>query len=494
MLSEFQDLNTDMKNGKLVKNFIYNTLYQMLVIIAPLITTPYISRVLGVTNIGIYQYSQSIANYFVLIGAVGTTLYGQREIAYLQDKPKERSAAFWEIEIFRIAATLFCAIIYSVIFCFHGTYSKIYAILTLEVIATAFDISWLYMGMENFKITVIRNTIIKLTDIICVFLFVKGPEDLGLYTLCVTAPLFIGNISLWFSLGKYLVKTGLTLKTLISSIKNRLKPILVLFLPQVAMDVYLLLDKTMIGIFGSNIDEVGYYSQGQKIVKIVLLLVTSLGTVMLPTMSSLFVKGDHEGIKKSIITAFRFIYMLSYALLFGLCAVASRFVPIFFGKGYDPVINLIIIISPILVIIATSNVIGKQYLLPTNQQNAFTISILAGAGVNFILNMILIHFWDAIGASIATVIAELTVALVQCWYVRDQLPLKKCFMSGIRYAVYGAIMFVVVRKVGDMLPSASVKALLVMIAAGVVVYAGELVVTRDPMLKMGVRMLKGRKG
>ena len=139
-----------MKSKKLIRNYIYNTLYQVLVLIAPLITTPYISRVLGVTNIGIYQYAQSIAHYFVLIGAVGTSLYGQREIAYLHDKPEERSKAFWEIEIFRLTMTVLGTLIYYVIFCIHSEYGKIYTILALEVIATAFDISWLFMGMENF--------------------------------------------------------------------------------------------------------------------------------------------------------------------------------------------------------------------------------------------------------------------------------------------------------------------------------------------------------
>jgi len=482
-----------MKSGRLIKNYIYNTMYQILVLIAPLITTPYVSRVLGVTNIGIYQYSQSIANYFVLIGAVGTTLYGQREIAYLYNKPRERSVAFWEIEIFRLVTTTICTILYFLIFCIHGSYPQIYAILALEVIATAFDISWLFMGMENFKITVIRNTIIKLTGVICVFLFVKSPDDLGIYTMCVTAPLLLGNLSLWFSLKTYLVKTGLTAALLITGIKQRLRPILVLFLPQVAQDVYLLLDKTMIGVLGSNIDQVGYYSQGQKIVKIVLMVVTSLGTVMLPTMSAFFARGDTEGIKKSVKTAFRFIYMLSFALLFGLCAIAPRFVPIFYGTGYDPVINLIIIISPILVIIATSNVIGKQYLLPTNQQKAYTLSIIAGACVNFFLNMLLIHFWDAVGASIATVIAELAVTMVQCWHVKDQLPLKQCLTSGIRYGVYGIIMFLVVRCVGALLPQGKVWALGVMIIIGMVVYPTELLLMKDPMVKMGLTFITNRK-
>ena len=267
-------------------------------------------------------------------------------------------------------------------------------------------------------------------------------------------------------------------------------PIFILFLPQIAIDVYTELDKTMLGVLASSIDEVGYYSQAQKIVKIILMIVTSLGVVMLPAMSAAFARGDHEGIRKSIKTAFRFIYMLSFSLLFGICAISSRFVPIFFGPGYDPVVNLIIIISPILVIIATSNVIGRQFLLPTNQQKFFTISIIAGAVVNFVLNLVMIPHWDAVGASIATVVAELAVTLVQIWFVRKQLPLKECLTSGIRYLVFGAVMFLIVRGVGMLLPEGKIWALLVMIVVGMVVYCLELLISKDPMMKIATDYLK----
>ena len=280
---------------------------------------------------------------------------------------------------------------------------------------------------------------------------------------------------------------------IIRGIKKRITPIIILFLPQIAIDVYLVLDKTMIGIFASGIDQVGYYSQAQKIVKLVLAIVTSLGTVMLPAMSSAFAKGDHEGIKKSIKISFRFVYMLSFALLFGLVAVAPQFVPVFFGEGYAPVVPLMIIISPILVIIATSNVVGRQYLLPTNQQRFFTISIVAGACVNFILNIVFISLWDAFGASIATVIAELTVTAVQCVFVRKQLPLIECMSSGVRYAIFGAVMFAVVRCIGTVFNCEGILGLVILIVAGVLTFGAELIVFRDPMVKLFIELLKKRK-
>lgn len=480
-----------MGNNKLIRNYIYNTLYQILLLIAPLITTPYVSRVLGVTNIGIYQYVQSIASYFVLIGAVGTTLYGQREIAYLQDDPISRSKAFWEIELFRIAVTVLCTLVYVVVFCSIGQYPSIYLILSLEVLATAFDISWLYMGMEDFRRTVVRNTVIKITGIVLVFLFVKSKNDLGIYAACLTAPIIIGNLSLWLSINKYLVDIRLSLREIATGIGNRIRPIITLFLPQVAMDVYLLLDKTMLGMFASSIDEVGYYSQAQKIVKLTLTIVTSLGTVMLPTMSSAFARGDTKGIVKSIKTAFSFIYMLSFALLFGLCAIASEFVPVFFGDGYEPVSRLIVVISPILVIIATSNVIGKQYLLPTNHQTAFTISVTAGALANFILNLILIRFLNAMGASIATVLAELSVTIVQCLYVRDQLPLKECIKPAAKYCLFGGIMFCFVKLSAIVLNGNGLMTIFIMVLIGMVVYVAELFLTKDIMLGIALNYMKG---
>ena len=141
----------------IARNYIYNTLYQILILLTPLLTTPYISRVLGADGIGVYSYTQSIASYFVLLGAVGTTLYGQREIAYVCDNPDTRTKIFWEIVVFRFAAVLLCTLIYFFTFGFDNQYSLIYRILTIEVFATAIDISWFFMGMENFRIDVYKR-------------------------------------------------------------------------------------------------------------------------------------------------------------------------------------------------------------------------------------------------------------------------------------------------------------------------------------------------
>lgn len=473
------------RGKKILHNYLYNAAYELLRLLAPLITTPYVSRILGAEGIGVYSYTQSIATYFVLIGAVGTALYGQREIAYTQDNPQKRTEVFWEITIFRFCSVGVCTIVYYFIFGFSGQYALIYKILTLEVLATAFDISWFFMGMENFRLTVIRNTIIKLVGIILIFIFVKKPEDVPLYSVCLTLPIFLGNISLWFGLPKYLVRQH---HSVLKGIPKHIKPIFILFLPQIAVEVYTVLDKTMIGILSSGVDQVGYYTQAQKIIKIVLMIVTSLGTVMLPAMSWAFVQGKTNEIKKGIKISFRFMFMIAFALMYGICAIATFFVPIFFGEGYDLVVPLLIVISPILVIIGMSNVIGKQYLLPTKQQSAYTSSIVTGALVNFILNLLLIPRLNAIGASIATVLAEISVTAVQCWHIRKQIDLWEYIKPFFRYFVLGLIMFGVVKGVGTLLPP-GVLSLVIMVCIGTIVYFIGLVVTKDELLKMGFSMI-----
>lgn len=472
--------------SKVVVNYIYNTSYELLKIFAPLITTPYVSRVLGAGGVGIYSYAQSIATYFVLLGSMGTALYGQREIAYVQNDIKKRTETFWEIETFSFFTAIVSTIVF--LFCFSNSPENaiVYRILSLEVLANAIDISWFFKGIENFRITVIRNTLIKLTGIALVFIFVKTPEDVPLYTLCVTLPIFLGNLSLWASIKKYTVKID---KNIFKGIPNRIKPILVLFIPQIAIEVYAVLDKTMIGILSSDMDQVGYYTQAQKIIKILLLIVTSLGTVMLPAMSAAFSRHETDKIKKSIQTAFHFVFMVSFALVFGICVTADRFVPFFFGAGYDTVILLMVCISPIIVIIGMSNVIGRQYLLPTKQQSAFTVSVCTGAVVNFCLNVLLIPRWSALGASIATVLAEITVTLVQVWYVRKQLPLKQCLAPFFKYAIMGAIMFAVVWFTGKLFPEGNVY-LVLMVLIGIAVYGFELIVSRDPMLWLGISAVR----
>jgi len=463
-----------MKNKSVIKNYIYNMSYQILTLILPLITTPYISRVLGAESIGIYSYTLSITTYFVLFGSLGVALYGQREIAYVQDDKKQRSKIFIEIIIMRLITLALSMIIFYLSFCLLGEYRTYYKILLLEIIANAIDISWFYRGIEDFRKTVIRNTMVKLISVVCIFVFVKSAKDLNKYFWIYVLSNFLGNISMWMYLPKIIQKVNI--KEL--NICSHLKPTIVLFIPQIATQIYTVLDKTMIGLMVADKSEVGFYEQSQKIIKILLAIATSLGTVMMPRIANNFAKGDDKKIKEYTNNSFHFILLLSLPMLFGIISIANKFVPIFFGNGYDKVVILINIMSVILVAIGLSNVIGTQYLLPTKQQKAYTISVIVGAVTNLIFNFILIKGMRSIGAAIATVIAEFVVTGIQMFLVRKQIEIKDIFKILKNYFIAGIVMFFISFSLGLVIHNAWFS-IITQASVGCITYIVLLIVLKD---------------
>ena len=426
-----------MGKKSVIKNYIYNMFYEVLAIIIPLITTPYLSRVLGAEKIGIYSYTISITTYFILFGSLGIAMYGKREIAYVQNDVDKRSKTFFEILLLRCITLLISMAIFYVSFCIKGEYHIYYMILLLEIIANMIDISWFFQGIEEFKKTVIRNTVVKIISVICIFLFIKTPDDLSIYFLIYVLSTFFGNITLWLYLPKFVEKVKF--KSL--KIGKHLKPTIMLFIPQIATQVYTVLDKTMIGTIISEKNEVGFYEQAQKIVKLLMTIATSMGTVMMPRIAATYAIGDKNKVKEYMNKSFSFITMISFPLVFGLCSIAYKFVPIFFGAGYDKVAPLLCIISPIIILIGLSNVTGTQYLLPTKQQNKYTLSVVIGAVVNFVLNLILIRYYKSIGASIATVVAELSVTLTQFILIRKELKIVDVVKLSYKYLIAAIMMF-----------------------------------------------------
>lgn len=476
-----------MSKKSITKNYIYNLFYQVLTIIVPLITTPYLSRVLGAEKIGIYSYTLSITTYFILFGTLGVSLYGQREIAYLQDNKHERSKTFLEILIMRFITLGASLLLFFFVFCLHGEYTIYYRILILELIAYSLDISFYFQGLEEFKKTVIRNSFVKIISTVCIFVFVKTKEDLTKYFFIYVLSTLLGNLSLWMYLPKFVEK--IKMKEL-RAIRH-LKPIIGLFIPQVAIQIYTVLDKTMIGSIINDKSEVGFYEQAQKIVKLLLTIATSLETVMVPRMANTYAKGDREKLKEYINKSFSFVIFLAFPLMFGIISVSNKFVPLFYGQGYEKVIYLIAIISPIIVAIGLSNVVGTQYLLPTKQQKKFTISVTIGAIVNFILNMIFIRLWESIGASIATVLAECIVTGVQFYLIKNEFKIMDVIKIAKNYFVAGIIMCGVSCFIGVLITS-DLLSLVMQVIVSASVYFGVLMILKDTMIFDGIKIVKNK--
>ena len=455
-----------MKKQNVKKNYIYNLIYQVVAIILPIISTPYISKVLGAKNIGIYGYTLSISAYFVLFGTLGMTLYGQREIAYLQKEKEKYSKAFFEIFFLKLLVMSISALLFFFIFVRgNNNYHIYYRILLLELLANAIDVSWFFQGLEEFKKTVIRNLIVKIASVACIFIFVKEKSDLPIYFLIYVLSILLGNLTLWISVPKYVSK--IKLKTL--KIFRHLKPTFIMFVPQIAIQIYTVLDRTMIGRMVSDKTQVGYYTQGENLIKLLLTMVTSLGTVMLPRIASSFVEKNYEKIREYIYKSFNMVFLLSFPMISGIVLVADMFVPKFFGPGYDGVATIMIVISPILLLIGMSNVIGVQYLLPTKHQKEYTLSVVFGAIVNFFVNLILIRRFYAVGAAIGTVVAETIVTLTQMIFVRKDLKITHIFKIALHYVLPTLIMTICCYVLRRQLEP-GVKAILLIGGFGVFVY------------------------
>ena len=459
------------------KNYLYQLSYQILALIIPLITTPYISRVLGAEGIGIYSFTYSIATYFILFGSLGIAMYGQREIAYVQDKKEERSRIFWEIVILRLVLMTISATVFYFAYCTGEEYQLYYKILLIELFSNAIDISWFFQGLEEFKKTVTRNFIIKAAFTICIFIFVFFSADLTKYFFVAIGGNLLGNLSLWIYVPKYVQK--IKIKSL--KVFRHLKHTFFLFIPQIATQVYTILDKTMIGYIVADKSEVGYYEQAQKVINMLLTLVTSLGTVMVPRMANTFASGDKEQMKRYLQNSFKFTYTIAFPVMLGVIAVSANFVPIFFGEGYESVVPLINILAITILFIGMSNVTGTQLLLPTKRQKEFTISVTIGAIVNFVLNWIFIYHYRAIGGAITTVISEILVAGIQLWFLRKEWDLKEILKLARNNVIAGVLMFIVAYGIG-MVISNPILGIVLQMAAGVAVYGITLLLLKDPFV------------
>ncbi|CDB32598.1 putative uncharacterized protein [Clostridium sp. CAG:575] len=448
----------------IAKNYIYNLIYQMLTILLPLVTTPYLSRVLGAENIGIYGYTISIVTYFILFGTLGVSMYGQREIAYKQSDKAARSKAFWEIIILRTITLSISILLFYLIYGRTGEYAVYYRILIIQLVANLFDISWLFQGIEKFDKTVVRNLIVKLLSLVLIFVVIKTPEDLWKYFAIYVGAELLGNMTLWLYLPKYLEK--INVKTL--EIKKHIKPVIALFVPQIAIQIYTVLDKTMIGKITGDMVEVGYYEQAQKIVKATLTVTTALQTVMNSRIANAYATKNEKEVKECLEKSFNFIWLITVPMVFGLIAVATKFVPWYYGEGFEGVTNILIVTAPILIAMGISGVTGTQYLVQIGKQKEFTISVICGAITNVIFNIILIHFFNGVGAAMASVIAEIVIALVQLKYFKDQFKITEILKLGTKCVISGIVMFIFVKLLTDILPISIINTIIEVIVGGII--------------------------
>lgn len=430
----------------LKKNLIYQSAYQLLMVISPLITSPYIARTLGNEMYGVYSYYYSIAYYFGIFAILGLANYGNRTIAKVKSAGKEKlSKTFLEMMLMQLGMLILVSIVYFVSIPFWGGEYKLNAIIEwLYILSVGLDISWFYFGIEEFKTTTQRSFVVKIAIIACILIFVKSPADLNKYTMIMAGGMLISSLILWIQLPKYIQTTNVCL----SDISRHIKVNLVLFVPVVSLALFHYTDKIMLGVM-STWKEVGYYTNSGKIVDIPMGLINGLGVVMLPRISALSVSDNTNKIEKYVNTSIILSLWVGIALCFGIKAIDTDFIPFFFGEEYMRCAELLEWLSIVIIVKAISNVLRTQYLIPMEKDKEFNISVIIAAIVNVILNYILIPMYGAMGAVIGTLVAETIVLILYIVFSKCVIKFGKVFLPGLLFIVSGIVMNAVVEVVKD---------------------------------------------
>lgn len=452
-------------------NFIFNSIYQLSAILIPLVTMPYLSRVLGSDGLGEYSFAYSFAFYFCIFIKLGLNNYGNRTIAYVKDDKTELSKTFWEIYSFQFILGVILFAVYMIYSVYFAPNKMLGIIMGIYVFATLIDVNWCLYGLEKFKVTSTRDVLTKLLSTACIFIFVKRPEDVWLYALFFSGGMLLNQIVVIPLLKNEISFCKISLEGVI----RHIKPNLVLFIPVVAVSIYRTMDKIMLGVLSTD-SELGYYHSAENVIRVPMAFVNALGIVMLPRMSNMLARGDSKKsmestFDKSIIVAM----FLATSICFGIMTVSKEFVPIFYGPGFDKCNLLFYIILPGSMFEAFANVIRTQYLIPRKKDKIYVFSLIMGATLNLILNLILIPKYASVGASIGTFVAYATVCIVQAVCVFKEANIGRNILNSLPFVIAGVLMFVLLWQYTPKI-SNEILELMVKIVMGGVVYLGSLAV------------------
>lgn len=476
-------------DSTLKKNYIYNLLSQLLTIIIPVITTPYISRVLGAQAIGDFGYTTGIVSYFCMIAMLGTANYAQREIAKRHTHKNEVSCVFFEILMIRIIMILLVFIIYLLFLNLPSwrRYKTLFSVQIISFVAWGFDISWLFQGLEQFKVTALRNSIVKIISTILILALVKKESDLVLYTIVYCLSDLLGNITMWLSL------KGVINKTCFSelSLSRHFKGVWELFIPNIALQLYTVFDKTMLGSLVDTL-QVGYYSQAEKIIKIILVAISSLFTVLLPRFSYLSDRQEGMEADSYFALAIKYTYFMAIPLTIGCVCVSDYFVPIFFGPGYEEVSPLMKILAVLFIVMSIEKLLGT-ILIAYSKQNIYTKSVVVASIINITLNMIFILIFrlEAIGVAIASVIAEFVAMLIQLFNLPTCFHKYNIVVFSKNYIMAGAVMFCALIFIKN-IPMSVGSHLVLSMLLGTTIYLWLLIILKDDMISSILKYIRAK--
>ena len=450
------------------KNAAYNVAYRMFSVLLPLVTAPYLSRTVGTEGVGLYSLAWSVSYVFCLIGMLGLNDYGVRTIAQARDNREELDRTFsgiWQMQLMVAGVTLLFWLGY--VFLVAGEEQTIALHLTMMSVSCLCSFDWCLMGLGIFKPIALRNTFVKCAAAACVFIFVKNRNDLWIYAFVWSLATLLGNLSCAVTLkGKVSYRRVSLPETL-----QHLRPCAVLFISVMAVNIYRTMDKVMVSTI-AGVHENGLYENAEKIIYCLSGFISAIGTVMMPKVAGMQKRGETERIARHIDRSMDLVICMVSAMAFGVAAVADRFAPLFYGDAFRYSGTLMIPLAFTLIMIGFANVIRTQVVLPQKRDSIFVKSVCCGAVVNLVANACLIPSMKSMGAVVGTLLAEMTVPVVQYIILRKELPYRKYISYVGVYAVIGGIMLACVRLVGRAVPEEGWLGLGIMTLAGILVYGG----------------------
>ena len=404
-------IETYMANIK--RNFFYNSLLTVANYLFPLIVYPYVSRVLGVTNIGICNYVDSIVHWFILFSMMGMSTLGNREMAAAGADRARRSKAFSELIVLNLVTTLLAALMLVVAMYAIpalAVYRSLLWVGVVKLMANFLCIEWFYVGTENFRYITTRSILVKTLYVAAVFVFVRKAEDYPLYYLLSVLMIAVNA----------LINIVYSRKTVSFSLKGitplrYLKPFLMLGLYMLLTSMYVTLNVTYLGAVSSP-EQVGYYSTASKLYGIVISFFSAFTGVMMPRMSSLLSENREEEFRQMIGKTFNILLTFAIPLVIYATVLAPEIVRIFAGEGYEGAYIPARIIMPLILVVGLEQVFVIQILMPGRQDKAVFINSCAGALIGVGLNILLVSRLLAVGTAIAWLSAELTVLVFAIYF------------------------------------------------------------------------------
>jgi len=467
--------------SSLKNNVVLNYINTLASIVFPLITFPYAARILLPDGIGLVNFQNSIIGYITLLSSLGIPLYAVREVARVRDNVEERNRVTVEIALLSL---ILAAGGYVIVFAVGelvpqiNAHLSLFYILSLSILFTALGVSWFYTAIEDFKFITVRGLIIRVLFVVALFLFVKSKEDLLIYGVVIVGSTVGNEFINFIHLRKFINIFKLNWSKV--NIFRHLKPSFSIFVLNLSVSLYVQLNPVMLGFLSDN-TQVGYYTAGSKLSNIILSVVTSMATVLIPHVSNMIQAHDTEKFKQLITKVYHYYMALALPFTAGLIVLSVPLTLVICGNSFYEASYVTAITAPVIVFISITNIIGLQVLYPYGKENYVTYSTIGGAVINLIVDIPLIWLWGSKGAAIATFCAELAVLLIQVRLGRRYIPFKY-FDDSIKLYVLSSILMGVAVFLTSGLFNKPIIQLLIPTCVGIVVYFLILYYKKDDIL------------